>query len=98
MNAVRLSLLICAAPCWLNGSVALATCGSFTIARVRSLDRLLVLRVRDLPRGHVEDDRAAAVLLRWETVGQQVGRRLAVGTRKPEVVARIAPAAAGPPR
>jgi hypothetical protein len=32
MSAVCLSLLICEAPCWLNGSVALATCGSFTIA------------------------------------------------------------------
>ena len=32
MKAVRLSLLICAAPCWLNGSVAFATCGTATIA------------------------------------------------------------------
>jgi hypothetical protein len=91
MDAVCSSLLICEAPCWLNGSVALATCGSFTIVWWESFDRLLVLGVRNLARIDVKDDWAAAVLLRWEALGEQVRCRLAVGSGKLEVVTRFAP-------
>ena len=55
---------------------------------VRVGDGLLVLAtVLDLPRG-VEDDGAAAVLLRREVLRQQVGRRLAAGAGQRKVVVR----------
>src|SRR5207247_883950 len=57
---------------------------------VRLLDRLLVLRVGDLARLRVEDDRTAAVLLRREARLEQVRRGLAVRPRQIQVVARIA--------
>ncbi|HSO51167.1 MAG TPA: hypothetical protein VL330_00110 [Actinomycetes bacterium] len=37
----------------------------------------------------MEDDRAAAVLLRWEAIGQQVGRLLALGPGQAQVVAGL---------
>jgi hypothetical protein len=56
---------------------------------VGGLDRLLVGRVGDLALGDVEDDRAAAVLLRREAVGHQVGRLLALGPGQAQVVAGL---------
>jgi hypothetical protein len=56
---------------------------------VGGLDRLLVGRVGDLALGDVEDDRAAAVLLRREAIGQQVGRLLALGPGQAQVVAGL---------
>jgi hypothetical protein len=58
---------------------------------VGSLDRLLRLRVGDLARVDVEDDRAAPVLLRREALGEQVGGGLAVGAGKAEIVAGVGP-------
>jgi hypothetical protein len=57
--------------------------------RVRGLDRLLVARVGDLAPFRVEDERARAVLLRGELLGEQVGGRLAVRAGKLQVVARV---------
>ena len=56
---------------------------------VRGLDRLLVGRVGDLALGDVEDDWAAAVLLRWEAGGEQVRGLLALGAGQAQVVARL---------
>src|SRR5213076_325764 len=58
---------------------------------VGGFDRLLVARVGDLPGGGMEDERVAAVLLRRESRLEEVRRRLAVGPRQIEVVARVAP-------
>jgi hypothetical protein len=56
---------------------------------VRGLDRLLVGRVGDLALGDVEDDRAAAVLLRREAAGEEICRLLALGPGQAQVVARL---------
>jgi hypothetical protein len=62
---------------------------------VGGLDRLVLVRVRDLAGLRVEDQWVAAVLLRWESDGEEVGRRLAVGPGQPQVVARVAAEAVG---
>jgi hypothetical protein len=49
MKAVCLSLLICAAPCWLNGSTAARDVRELLHLRVGRLDRLLVFASVTLP-------------------------------------------------
>ena len=90
MKAVRPSFESCAAPCWLKGFTALATCGTLRIAVAAWLIAFwLVPPSSSLPVRGGEDDRALAVLLRREPRRQEVGRLLAVRPREPQVVRRV---------